>query len=149
MLIITADNYYFNTHLLNCCFRSFRHWNRTHWFPHNPSDCSDEGLLETSATRQIPRAKNIPYQPLLIKPIFTFELASVPSRNYSKCMETWYEASTSGCCSRELKRHSRVVWSDVLIKKLMLGPTKAVVEIFVSPSQKFDGGKAFILLCPK
>ena len=29
--------------------------------------CSDEGLtLEMSATHQIPQAKNIPYQPLLI-----------------------------------------------------------------------------------
>ena len=33
--------------------------------------CSDEGLtLETSARHHIPQAKNIPYQPLLIKPIF-------------------------------------------------------------------------------
>ena len=32
---------------------------------------SDDGLtLETLATNQIPQAKNIPYQPLLIKPIF-------------------------------------------------------------------------------
>ena len=34
--------------------------------------CSDEGLtLETSAKRHIPQATNIPYQPLLIKPIFS------------------------------------------------------------------------------
>ena len=33
---------------------------------------SDEGLtLETSAKHHIPQAKNIPYQPLLIKPIFS------------------------------------------------------------------------------
>ena len=33
---------------------------------------SDEGLtLEMSAKHQIPRAKNIPYQPLLIKTIFS------------------------------------------------------------------------------
>ena len=33
--------------------------------------CSNEGLtLETSAKHHIPQAKNIPYQPLLIKPIF-------------------------------------------------------------------------------
>ena len=33
--------------------------------------CSDEGLLlETSAKHHIPQATNIPYQPLLIKPIF-------------------------------------------------------------------------------
>ena len=32
---------------------------------------SDEGLtLETSAKHHIPQATNIPYQPLLIKPIF-------------------------------------------------------------------------------
>ena len=32
--------------------------------------CSDEGLtLETSAKHHIPQAKNIPYQPLLIKPL--------------------------------------------------------------------------------
>ena len=36
-----------------------------------PSVCSDEGLtLETSAKHHIPQATNIPYQPLLIKPIF-------------------------------------------------------------------------------
>ena len=28
-------------------------------------------MLETSATHQIPQGKNIPYQPLLIKPIFS------------------------------------------------------------------------------
>ena len=34
--------------------------------------CSDEGLtLETSATHFIPQANNIPYQPLLIKPVFS------------------------------------------------------------------------------
>ena len=34
--------------------------------------CSDEGLmLETSAKHHTPQAKNIPYQPLLIKPIFS------------------------------------------------------------------------------
>ena len=33
--------------------------------------CSDEGLtLETSAKHHIPQVTNIPYQPLLIKPIF-------------------------------------------------------------------------------
>ena len=33
---------------------------------------ADEGLtLETSAKHHIPQAKNIPYQPLLIKPIFS------------------------------------------------------------------------------
>ena len=43
-----------------------------HWFPHNSSVCSDEGLtLETSAKHHIPQATNIPYQPLLIKPIFS------------------------------------------------------------------------------
>ena len=32
---------------------------------------SDEGLtLETSATHHIPQARNIPYQPLLIKPVY-------------------------------------------------------------------------------
>ena len=34
--------------------------------------CSDEGLtIEMSATHHIPPAKNTPYQPLLIKPIFS------------------------------------------------------------------------------
>ena len=34
--------------------------------------CSDEGLtLETPAKHHIPQATNIPYQPLLIKPIFS------------------------------------------------------------------------------
>ena len=33
-----------------------------------PADCPDEGLtLKTLAIHQISRAKNIPYQPLLIK----------------------------------------------------------------------------------
>ena len=41
------------------------------------SVCSDEGLtLETPATHYIPQAKNISYQPLLIKPIFSL-LANV------------------------------------------------------------------------
>ena len=36
------------------------------------ADCSDEGLtLKTSAKHHIPQAKNIQYQPLLIKPIFS------------------------------------------------------------------------------
>ena len=35
--------------------------------------CSDKGLtLEMSATHQIPQAKNIPYQPLLIKPVHLY-----------------------------------------------------------------------------
>ena len=29
-------------------------------------------------------------------------------RKYSKCMKTWYEASTSSYCSRELKRRLKV-----------------------------------------
>ena len=33
------------------------------------------------------------------------------ARKYSKCMKTWHEASTSGYCSRELKRNSKVVES--------------------------------------
>ena len=34
--------------------------------------CSDEGLtLEMSAKHHIPQAKNMPYQPLLTKPIFS------------------------------------------------------------------------------
>ena len=38
----------------------------------NWNSCSDEGLtLETSATHQIPQAKNRSYQPLLIKPVFS------------------------------------------------------------------------------
>ena len=37
--------------------------------------CSDEGLtLETSATHYIPQANNIPYQPLLIKPVCSLSL---------------------------------------------------------------------------
>ena len=37
------------------------------------SVCSDEGLvLEMSAIRQIPQAKNIPFQPLLIKPYYPY-----------------------------------------------------------------------------
>ena len=37
----------------------------------NSPVCSDEGLtLETSSKHHIPQATNIPYQPLLIKPIF-------------------------------------------------------------------------------
>ena len=36
------------------------------------ADCSDEGLeLETPAIHHISQATNIPYQPLLIKPIFS------------------------------------------------------------------------------
>ena len=39
---------------------------------YRPNVCPDEGLtLETSAKHHIPQAKNIPYQPLLIKPILT------------------------------------------------------------------------------
>ena len=38
----------------------------------NLNDCSDEGLtFETSAKHHIPQATNIPYQPLLIKPVFS------------------------------------------------------------------------------
>ena len=37
-----------------------------------PTVCSNEGLtLETSAKHHIPQATIIPYQPLLIKPIFS------------------------------------------------------------------------------
>ena len=32
------------------------------------------------------------------------------ARKYSKCMKTWHEASTSGHCSRELNRNSKVVY---------------------------------------
>ena len=41
------------------------------------SVCSDKGLtLETSATHHIPQAKNIPYQPLLIKPVLEILLTN-------------------------------------------------------------------------
>ena len=30
------------------------------------------------------------------------------ARKYSKCMKTWHQASTSGYCSRELKRNSEM-----------------------------------------
>ena len=33
------------------------------------------------------------------------------ARKYSKYMKTWHEASTSGYCSQELKRNSKVVFS--------------------------------------
>ena len=35
------------------------------------------------------------------------------ARKYSKCMKTWQEASTSGYCSRELKRKTKVVYLPV------------------------------------
>ena len=45
---------------------------------------SDEGLtLETSAKHHIPQATNIPYQPLLIKPIFSV-LAHAEKQFFSK-----------------------------------------------------------------
>ena len=53
--------------------------------------CSDERLtLETSAKHHIPQAKNVPYLPLLIKPIFSalshaeifFFESSLPMLNY-------------------------------------------------------------------
>ena len=41
-------------------------------------DCSDEGLtLETSAKHHIPQATYMPYQPLLIKPIFTYKVSTL------------------------------------------------------------------------
>ena len=46
--------------------------------------CSDEGLtLETSAKHHIPQATNLPYQPLLIKPIFSV-LAHAEKQFFSK-----------------------------------------------------------------
>ena len=46
--------------------------------------CSDEGLtLETSPKRHIPQATNIPYQPLLIKPIFSV-LAHAEKQSFFK-----------------------------------------------------------------
>ena len=55
-----------------------------HWFSHNPSVSSDEGLtLETSATHHIPQAKNIRYQLLLIKPVFSL-LANAEKTVFSK-----------------------------------------------------------------
>ena len=48
-------------------------------------DCSDEGLtLETSAKHHSPQATNIPYQPLLIKPIFNL---TIPDSETSMCPE--------------------------------------------------------------
>ena len=48
------------------------------------SVCSDKALtLETSAKHHIPQAKNIPYQPLLIKPIFSV-LAHAEKQFFSK-----------------------------------------------------------------
>ena len=48
----------------NWCFW-YQDWNR--------DICSEKGLmLETSALHQTSQAKNIPCQPLLIKPIFSF-----------------------------------------------------------------------------
>ena len=33
------------------------------------------------------------------------------ARKYSKCMKTWHKSSTSGYCSRELKRNSEMGFS--------------------------------------
>ena len=52
-------------------------------FPAIPQFCSDEGLaLETSATHYNPQAKNIPYQPLLIKPVFPLTGTFLPFYRY-------------------------------------------------------------------
>ena len=46
--------------------------------------CSDEGQkFETSADHHIPKAKNIPYQPLLIKPVFSV-LAHAEKQSFFK-----------------------------------------------------------------
>ena len=51
---------------------------------HLESVCSDEGLtLEMSAKHHIPQATNIPYQPFLIKPIFSV-LAHAEKQFFSK-----------------------------------------------------------------
>ena len=71
--------------LCRCCFASEK------WFYVVVSRplklgavCSDEGLtLETSAKHHIPQATNIPYQPLLIKPIFSV-LAHAEKQFFSK-----------------------------------------------------------------
>ena len=59
---------------------------------------SDEGLtLETSATHHIPQAKNIPYQPLLIKPTFSL-LANTEKQFFSKLVfQCMYFISLLGC----------------------------------------------------
>ena len=74
-----------------------------HWFAHSPSVCSDERLtLETSAKHYIPQAKNIPYQPLLIKPIFSV-LAHAENSSFSKLVfhfKSWAAWSTKGTQTR-------------------------------------------------
>ena len=53
-------------------------------FERQPFVCSDEGLtLETSAKHHMPQSTNIPYQPLLIKPIFSV-LARAEKQFFSK-----------------------------------------------------------------
>ena len=52
---------------------------------HRSRVCSGYGLrMETSATREIPQAKNIPYQPLLIKPVSSLLDNAEKNRVFSK-----------------------------------------------------------------
>ena len=65
-------------------------WYRTRPLSRLYGNCSDERLtLETSDKHHIPQATNIPYQPLLIKPIFSV-LANVEKQFFSKLVFQHY-----------------------------------------------------------
>ena len=76
-VILASDWLYFSRHGMKNNIRglikTFQNYLRLCSGVFKGADCSDEGLkLGTSATHHIPQAKNIPYQPLLIKPVFCY-----------------------------------------------------------------------------
>ena len=61
--------------------------------------CFDEGLmLETSAKHHIPQATNIPYQPLLIKPIYRRSLTVTAQCSWVLPLFHFHLASNAATC---------------------------------------------------
>ena len=73
--------------------------------------CSDEGLtLETSANHHIPQATNMPYQPLLIKPIFSV-LAHAEKQFFAKLVfELSHWPGSVFYCSSTLFLHQKMLY---------------------------------------
>ena len=77
------------------------------------SVCSDEGLmLETSAKHHIPQAKNILYQPLLIKPIFSI-LAHAEKQFFSKLVFQYDKNSPTYLIYMYYTDKSKVMNTDI------------------------------------
>ena len=54
--------------------------------------------------------KNRPLSNYASVPVNNNLKSRLRARKYSKCIKTWHEASTSGSCSRELKRNSKAAY---------------------------------------